>query len=182
MNDQDIMVAICKMTMDRGFIINSFSQVECRLADLINQCSKIEEYKEIAEKPMPFGVSGRVARVRELVKFGPLALHSDVLEKLMRRFVEFEEVRHLLVHGYASFAYTVEGDMGMQFVRFVPPLKGAKFTQERKFYRLETIARQRESAARFVDEAMEALRRIFVDVGLDPDLLASLAWETAVEE
>jgi hypothetical protein len=33
------------MTEDRGFIINSFAQIECRLADLIDQCQDLTEYQ-----------------------------------------------------------------------------------------------------------------------------------------
>lgn len=179
-SEAQIIAAIEEMTLHRGWIINSFSQVECRLADLINQCQKFPEYEEISSKQLPMSATKRVARVRELMQSGPLANHATELEKLLARFLEFEEVRHLLTHGHASFHFTPHGDMGMIFMRFVPPAKGQKFTEERKLYRLDTIRRQRESSMAFASEAMTVFRQVFLATGLNPDLLSDQRGVTVV--
>jgi hypothetical protein len=170
-SEQQIAEAIEAMTLDRGFIINSFAQIECRLADLIDQSQQFEDYAEINKQQLPFGVGGRVARVREMLRTGPFANHAGVLEKLLARFLEFEEVRHLFTHGFASFAFTPDGDMGMYFTRYVPPEKGQTFTMERRFYRRPTIHQQMESSTAFAEGAMRQLRDIYDVVGLDSERL-----------
>ncbi len=116
-SERDITSAIAEFNSDRGWIINSFSQVECRLADLIIQCQGIADYEELNQLPLPMGVGSRITRVRELMKSGPLSAHAAPLEKLLQRLEEFEELRHLMTHGYAAFHFTPDGDMGMTFVR-----------------------------------------------------------------
>jgi len=173
-SERDVTSAIAKFNSDRGWIINSFSQIECRLADLIIQCQGIADYEELNQLPLPMGVGSRITRVRELMKSGPLSAHAAPLEKLLSRLEEFEELRHLMTHGYAAFHFTPDGDMGMAFMRFVPPKKGEQYTEERKFYRLDTMHKQRESSLAFVSMAMDELRKIYEAVGLDPDRLAEL--------
>jgi hypothetical protein len=171
--EAEIKAVICEMTQDRGFIINSFAQIECLLADLIDQCRGLSDYEELNHKPIPFGADKRVARVRELAKSGPLATHSVCIERLLDRFMEFEDMRHLFTHGFASFEYTPTGDAGMYFVRYVPPLKGGEVTIIREFYRPKTLKAQRHSFVDYTEGAMLDFRGIYLAIGLNPDRLAT---------
>lgn len=161
------------MTEDRGFVINSFAQIECLLADLIDQCRGFGDYAALNDKPIPFSAGNRVARVRELATSGPLAPHADRIEKLLTRFLEFEDLRHLFTHGFASFAHTPDGDAGMYFIRYVPPPKGGDVTMVRAFYRPSTMQAQRDSCLEFIEAAMDAFREIYGAIGLNPDRLAT---------
>jgi hypothetical protein len=173
LTEAEVRAIIDTMTQDRGFIINSFAQVECLLADLIDQCRSQEAYEDLSGKPIPFGADNRVARVRELAKSGPLAPHAERLGALLDRFMEFENVRHLFTHGFASFAHTPDGDAGMFFVRYVPPPKGGEVTMVREFYRPQTMRAQRDSCVTFIEGAMQAFREVYVAAELNPDRLAT---------
>jgi hypothetical protein len=169
----DVHKTIREMTEARGFVINSFTQIECLLADLIDQCRDLTQYEELSHKPIPFGVDNRVARVRELTKAGPLFAFADIIDKILTRFMEFEDLRHLFTHGYASVAYTPDGDIGMYFIRYVPPPKGGEVTMVRRFYRPRTIIAQRDSCLEFTESAMQEFRQLYLASGLDPDRLAT---------
>jgi hypothetical protein len=174
LSDKEIIAVIEEMTSHRAWIINSFSQIECRLGDLIVQCERFGEYEKLNKLQLPMGSGKRVERVRELMKSGPLAEHAVALDRVLTRFMEFEELRHMMTHGYAALHHTPAGDIGMTFIRFVPPQKGGRATQDRSFYRPDTMRRQRESSTSFGEEAMGTLRKVYEAVGLDPDLLAKL--------
>jgi hypothetical protein len=173
LSEAQIAEIIHQLTEDRGFIINSFAQLECLLADLIDQCREIAAYKELSGKPFPFGVKNRVDRVRELARSGPLGAHADTIDRVLSRFMEFEDLRHLFVHGFATFAHTADGDAGMSFVRFVPPPKGGEVTMVREFYRSETMKAQLKSSLEFIGAAMATFREIYTEIGLDPDRLST---------
>lgn len=172
LSDDQIKKIISDMTMDRGFVINSFAQIECLWADLVDQCRQFKEYAEIT-KIIPFSPNSRVGAVRALLATGPLQPFADQIDHLLTRFMEFEELRHLFAHGFASFRYTPNGDCGMFFTRYMKPKKGedAKLIQE--FYWPKTMAAQRESSAAFAQDAMAQLRKIYTEIGLDPDRLAN---------
>lgn len=171
LSDDQIKQIINDMTMDRGFVINSFAQIECLLADLIDQCRQFDAYTDLT-KVIPFSANNRVATVRSLLVAGPLEPFADQIVRLLTRFMEFEEIRHLFSHGFASVRHTPDGDCGMFFTRYVPPKKGEDAMLIQEFYRPRTMAAQRESSAAFTQDAMAELRKIYLAVGLNPDRLA----------
>jgi hypothetical protein len=173
LSEAEVRAVIGEMTQDRGFIINSFAQIECLLADLIDQCGPLIHDETLKNKPIPFSANNRVARVRELAHSGPLAPYADRLETLLSRFMEFEDMRHLFAHGFASFTHTPEGDCGMFFTRYVPPPKGGEVTMVRHLYRPASMQAQRESCVEFTEAAMHDLRAIYRALGLNPNRLAT---------
>ena len=174
LTEEEIKAVMCAMTCDRGFIINSFSQVECLLADLIDQCRQFGEYEGLT-RVIPFSADNRVGAVRAMLYCGPLAPFAERIETVLARFMEFEDIRHLFTHGFASFHLTPKGDCGMHFTRYVPPKKGEDVTLIRGFYRPDTIAKQRESSNAFTEHAMAMFREIYAALGLNPDRLADPA-------
>ncbi|MBS0360262.1 MAG: hypothetical protein JSR98_02685 [Proteobacteria bacterium] len=113
------------MMEDRGWIANSFAQIEFLAADIVVKARKFPEYEELLAKPVDFGIGNRVRRLRKLCEFGPLADHAEVILPLMDRMLELEETRHFFTHGFMSFHIQKDGRaVGMHFRRYLQPEKG----------------------------------------------------------
>ena len=167
--DSDLIATINAMTADRGWIINSYAQIEFLLADLIEKTSGFEEYAEWANKPLPFGIGNRVKHVTTLCQSGRLAPHAEALARIIADLLSIEESRHLYIHGFASFMFTPKGDRAMHFRRYVPPEKGGTATLTSELKRGVDLAKEREQATAFAQYAVGIFREIYRDLGLEPD-------------
>lgn len=111
---------IDQMQRDRGWIVNSFAQIEFLLAGTIVRCREFPAYAELTET-MPYRLDKRVDRFAEIVDAdGPLSVERTALQKVIADFRGMEERRQFLVHGFCSFFHTPAGNTAMRFDRFMP--------------------------------------------------------------
>lgn len=122
----------------RGWIVGSYSQVEFLMADTIVRAQSIPDYDHLPKTPT-FNVTKRVKRFRDLVESpGPISIHAEDLRGVVDRWERTEDIRHFLVHGFATFRWTRSGDMMMTFRRYMPDLDADDPFREMHF-RLDTL-------------------------------------------
>ena len=115
---EEIQEIITLGTEHRGWISNSFAQVEYLLGDLIVRCRQFPEYDD-QTKTVSHSASTRVSKVTAMLKIdGPLTPFADELREVMEAFSSNQEVRNLLAHGYCEFHYTPTDDAGLVFRKF----------------------------------------------------------------
>jgi hypothetical protein len=159
------------MTAMRGWIINSFAQVEFVLLDMVLQMRRFEEYDAYAEKRPPFGLAERVDRVRTYCGLpGPLASHGAQIRPILDGFEEMSEDRHFLTHGFCIYVYTDDGDAGLRFRRFAQGKKGQSDELRTKTFRPAELEAFRRHAVEFTTAALGTFANVYRDLGLsDPD-------------
>lgn len=156
------------MTRDRGWIVNSYAQLEFLAADLIVKCRSIEEYAELNAKALPFGIDNRIKRIQELCESGPMAKHADDLLPLMARLLELEETRHFFTHGFSSVHIQTDGSrMGLHIRRYVPPTKGQRESKAEIIVLPEDMTAARTRWTIFAQTAVGIFRRIYDALGFD---------------
>jgi hypothetical protein len=110
--------AICAAMEQRGWLANSFAQIEYLLGDLIKRCRAFAEY-DLHTKTIPHDSSTRARKVRLILsKQGPLHSEQGVLVPLLSSFESMHETRHLLTHGFCEFHHTSTGEHGLFFQKF----------------------------------------------------------------
>lgn len=106
-------------TSCRGWISNSYAQVEFLLGDLIQRCRQFPEYDSFTQT-ISHSASKRVSKVRSIIAMdGPLSEHALPLEAVLEAFERQHETRNLLAHGFCEFHHTPDGDAGFAFRRFI---------------------------------------------------------------
>lgn len=114
----EIQAIIAAGTEHRGWIANSFAQIEFLLGDLIVRCRAFPEY-DLHTQTVSHSAAKRVTKVRSILAIeGPLSPFSETLEPLLAAFSANQEVRNLLAHGYCEFHHTPAGDAGFYFRKF----------------------------------------------------------------
>jgi hypothetical protein len=153
-------------THSRGWIVQSFSQVEFMLGDFIRKCRKIEGYERFADKPpRPFG--GRVRRVREIAtEAGALSPYGSGLLSIVDAIEPHEEDRHFLAHGWLE---VFQGPAGvtLRFRRFSP---APPYNQVFRSFDLTGISELQEQVTSCSRLAMSVFRILYEDFELEmPD-------------
>lgn len=146
--------AIIEMQAHRGWIVNSFAQVEFMMADMVVRCRAFPEYAELSET-LPYRLDTRVQRFEEIVEApGPLEEYREELRKIVADFRESEPRRQFLVHGFASFNHTPHGDMAMRFDRYMPSRDEPERVQS-MWFRPATLAELRQRATNAASFALD---------------------------
>jgi hypothetical protein len=118
MDQVEIIAIIEEATHQRGWISNSYAQVEYLLGDLIIRCRQFPQY---AEQTATFTHSApkRVTKVRSMLNVdGPLTPYVTEISEVLDAFGGNHEVRNLLAHGFCEFHFTPTGDAGLVFRKF----------------------------------------------------------------
>jgi hypothetical protein len=157
--DDAHIAAINSLTNDRGWIVNCYAQVEFLIADLVVRCREFDEYAEFTAT-LPYKLAGRVRRFSRLLEAsGPLDPFRDRLQTMLRNFMDSEERRQFLVHGFATFEWNRQGDMGMSFVRFMPE-PDDPFCKRTMMFRPATLTDIRETLTAQTTDALDLMREI----------------------
>lgn len=102
----------------RGWISNSYAQVEYILGDIIIRSREWPVY-DAQTKTMSHSAAKRISKVRAMLAVdGPLMPFANDLTAIIDRFDERHETRNLLAHGFCEFQWTRSGQAGMQFRKF----------------------------------------------------------------
>lgn len=118
MDEAEIIAIIEEGTHHRGWISNSYAQVEFLLGDLIERCRAFPEYNEFTAT-ISHSAGKRVSKIRSMLTLeGPLAPYSAQITGVLDAFDGNHEVRNLLAHGFCTFHHTPTGDAGLVFRKF----------------------------------------------------------------
>lgn len=148
----------------RGWIVNSYTQFEHLLLDLIVRAKGTPDYAALR---IPYRTDKRIAEVRRMCAMkGPLELFSDQLVELIDRFEAFEKPRLLLVHGFCAVSIDGAGEMSFNFKRYRPTKDNPAELEEHTFT-LRELQIERNAFVQFAREAMD----IFVEMH------RSMGWE-----
>jgi hypothetical protein len=159
---------IHQMMENRGWLINTYCQVEFLLADLIVKCRKFEGYSDLSKLQLPFGLNNRIQRVRDLAAADPLLKYREQLEALFSGLLEKEEVRHFFAHGYSVINITTDGkEVGLYVKRYLQPKKG----EGEKLSDLMVTPAELEEAqvkwSKYGEDANALFKAIYADLGFD---------------
>lgn len=166
--EERFLPVIHRMIEDRGWILNSYAQLEFLAADLIVKSRKFREYKELLDKPVDFGIANRVARIQQLCQYGPLKQHADAILPLLDRVLKLEETRHYFTHGFMSVHIQRDGKaMAMHLRRYVPPKKGELETRGELLVFPEQLADERARWLVFAQSAVLIFRDVYAALGLE---------------
>ncbi|HKY82296.1 hypothetical protein [Novosphingobium sp.] len=142
----------------RGWIANSYAQIEFLLGDLIGRCREFPEYAPHAQT-VTHSATRRIKKVRAMLALGgPLEPFAADLGSLMDAFEQNDEIRNLMAHGFCTFHYTPTGDAGLMFRKFdrdAANVADDDFALIQRTFRLIDLQYHREQ---FVAQADEALR------------------------
>jgi hypothetical protein len=177
MDKPEIEAIIEEATHHRGWISNSYAQIEYLLGDLIIRCRQFPEYEQ-QTTTFTHSAPKRVAKVRSMLNVdGPLTPYGAEINQVLDAFEGNHEVRNLLAHGFCEFHFTATGDAGLVFRKF--ERGDVQAGQEpdmlvQKTFRLVDMHYHKEQ---FVDQAQRALEifaKIHFDLGwgeINPDTL-----------
>lgn len=177
MDQAEIVAIIEEATHHRGWISNSYAQVEFLLGDLIMRCRQFPEY---AAQTATFTHSSpkRVAKVRAMLAIdGPLTAHHGEISEVLDAFEANHEIRNLLAHGFCEFHFTPTGDAGLVFRKFergnVQEGQEPDILVQRTF-RLVDMEYHRVQLVAQSQRALEVFAKVHYDLGwgeLDPATL-----------
>lgn len=177
MDQAEIIAIIEEATRHRGWISNSYAQVEYLLGDLIIRCRQFPQY---AEQTATFTHSApkRVAKVRSMLNVdGPLTPYVAEISEALDAFEGNHEVRNLLAHGFCEFHFTPTGDAGLVFRKFergdVQNGQQPDILIERTF-RLVDMHYHKEQFVAQAQRALEIFAKVHFDLGwgeIDPSSL-----------
>ena len=165
---EEIQAIITAGTEHRGWIANSFAQVEFLLGDLIVRCRAFPEYAEHTQT-VSHSASKRIAKVRAMLAIeGPLSPFAAALEPLLDGFAANQEVRNLLAHGYCEFHHTPTDDAGVYFRKFERAKAeetGNDAALLEKTFRLIDLEYHRVQMIALADSAMDLVSNLHVGLG-----------------
>jgi hypothetical protein len=99
----------------RGWIANSYSQIEFLLGDLIIRSRQFPQY-QLQTQRLPNKVTSRIRAVSAMLEVeGPLSPFSNRLRDLIRKFELTHDVRNLLSHGFSIYNRNTAGESWFEF-------------------------------------------------------------------
>lgn len=149
----------------RGWIANSYAQIEFVFGDLILRCRVFPEYANETAGKFSDRATDLVKKIRTLLsKSGPLAPYTNELTALIDRFEKGHETRNLLAHGFCEYLYTPTGDACLQFQKWhrQPGRDNARLIRQ---FRLSDLRAERETFVALAQDAMSLFLRIHTDFG-----------------
>lgn len=168
MDHAEIIETIEQATYHRGWISNSYAQVEFLLGDLIMRCRQFPEYAEFTAT-ISHSAPKRVSKVRSMLSLeGPLVPYRPAVTAVLDAFEGNHEVRNLLAHGFCEFHHTPTGDAGLVFRKFE---RGGESASDQgdtlitRTFRLVDMHYHREQSVAQAQQALELFARIHSDLG-----------------
>ena len=156
MEESECKYVIEKGTLCRGWISNSYAQIEFLLGDLIVRCRQFPSY-DAHTATVSHSAAKRASKVRRMLEIdGPLKQFESDLNNVLNNFEKNHDLRNLLAHGFCTFLHTPDGDSGFMFRKFDRPLEdeGADHVLTQELFRLVDLEYHR---AQLVAQAQHAL-------------------------
>ena len=150
----------------RGWIANSYAQIEFLLADLVWRCRSLSEYAELKAAKPSDNATELVKRVKGMLGLpGPLSPYADDLNSIIKRFEHHNWTRNLLAHGFCEYFMTPSGDAAFQFQKWQRGAERADDSRTIRQFRLSELKAEREVFVTLAQDAMRLFLRIHTDCG-----------------
>lgn len=166
--DQEEWTAIIEQGMlHRGWISNSYAQIEFLLGDLIVRCRDFPEYADQTQA-VSHSAAKRVKKVRKIIEIdGPMSPFAGKLSRVLEGFTANDELRNLLAHGFCTFLHTPDNDAGFQFRRFERPHPDGEddYRLTERTLRLIDLQYHREQLVHEASNALDVFRKIHAELG-----------------
>jgi len=152
----------------RGWITNSYAQIEFLLGDLIVRSRWFHEYSE-HNSTISHSATRRVAKVRAMLKItGALTPYTERLGAILNAFELTHDTRNLLAHGYCQLHYTPDGDAGLVFQKF--DREAATMTNNdgariQRTFRLADLRQQRDESVALAQQALMTFTTVASELG-----------------
>ena len=162
---QQIKMIIEEAQRLRGWLANSYAQIEYLLGDLIVRSLTMPEYEQLGST-LPHDAPRRIKRARHIIEAGGwIGKFSQELNEILDNFEKKHETRNLLAHGFCEFLYTPDGDAGMRFSKwhYQPDRQDARL---QRTFRLNDLQREQTELTALASKAVELFFRIHDDLGL----------------
>lgn len=164
----EIQTILATGTEHRGWIANSFAQIEFLLGDLIVRCRAFPQY-DLHTQTVSHSAAKRVTKVRAILAIeGPLSPFAETLEPMLAAFADNQEVRNLLAHGYCELHHTPTGDAGFYFRKFdraKADETGNDAAMLEKTFRLVDLEYHRVQMIGLSEHAMNLISNLHVAMG-----------------
>lgn len=117
---ESLKAAMDRIQRDRGWIVNSYAQLEYLIRDLLIRARDLPAYASALDT-VPFDPGKRLRKFKQIVAMdGPLAAYRERIDRLIVRPLEIDqERRHYLVHGLVTLVHTGGKNPGIEVRRFV---------------------------------------------------------------
>lgn len=138
----------------RGWVVNSFAQVEYLIGDLILRCCAFTEYEEHT-RTLPHGAADRIRKTTAMLTSpGPLDPDADDIRAVLEQLAARQDIRNLLVHGFCTIVHTPAGELGFHFQKFHrhPDRQDARLIRT---FTLEQLHNERDGQAVFATAALQ---------------------------
>lgn len=148
----------------RGWIVNSYAQIEYILGDLILRCRQFSQYDELTQT-LPHDATKRVKRIRAICLVeGPISVFAPQLNELLAQFEARHEIRNLMTHGFATYQITAEGDSGLSFQKWhrAPDRIDARLLRT---FRLHDLMCERDQSVDLAQVGLKLFYRIHSNFG-----------------
>ena len=168
MKQEEMIAIINEGTALRGWIANSFAQVEFLLGDLIVRCREFPEYADFTQT-ISHSAAKRIGKVRSMLNIGGrLAPYAEDLTAMLDTFEGNQGIRNLLAHGFCTFLHTPHDDAGLYFQKFERgDGEAGQVTDvlDHKTFRLIDLRYHKAQMAKQTDDAIILFAKIHADFG-----------------
>lgn len=156
-----MILQIEEATRLRGWIANSYSQVEYLLGDLILRLRSETIYAEHTQT-LPHDASNRVRKIKAILAIdGPLSAFKTELEEVLSEISRRHQVRNLLAHGFCSYHFTPDGDTGFEFQKWHRDKSdGADDRRLIRTFRMLDLQREMETSVAAAQRALNLYWRL----------------------
>ena len=150
----------------RGWITNSFAQVEFLLGDLVWRCRHFPEYSDLKVIKPSDNVSELLKGVKSMTNSpGPLIRYADDLKLLIARLESNSATRNLLAHGFCEYLMTPSGDAAFKFQKWQRGSDRGDDDLIIREFRLSDLEAEREVFVNLAQDALGLFLRTHTDFG-----------------
>ncbi len=161
---QEVLEAVEEGQTLRGWIANSYAQVEYLLGDIIIRSHSLPEYDCIKDR-LPHRPEKRISKVKQILEMeGYFSQYSVEINWIMEAFEHSQPTRHLLMHGFCSAFHTPDGDFGLQFRKW--HRDGDQDVEIQRLFRLADLQYERAQFDHVADRALQLAHKIHEELGL----------------
>lgn len=143
----------------RGWVVNSFAQVEYLIGDLLLRCRAFAEYEEHT-RTLPHGAADRIRKITAMLASpGPLDPEADEIRTVLDQLAARQDIRNLMVHGFCTILHTSANKLGFHFQKFHRQ-SGRQDARLIRTLTLDQLRNERDGQAAFATAALKLFAHI----------------------
>ena len=167
-------VIIHRGMRSRGWIINSYAQVEYMLADAVLRCRSLPAYQHLPAT-VPYQPSSRGPRFQAVLDAeGPIAEDRDDLQAVLDTFTAAANRRHILVHGFCSVRVQMPVRVPLFHFIKLEPQPGKDDAVQTLILTIEDLEAIGEATSADATRALTVFQRLHRRMGWEADGITKL--------